>query len=94
MVSGAGRAPSDFLPSEVANFYGTPNIPGNPDLAIEVGSRLCQDLLEPLNATFGRIAVRSGYRSSAINALCNERGHNCASNEKRGENLMLAAHVR
>jgi len=72
----------DFLYSEVANFYGTPNIPENPDLAIEVGSRLCQDLLEPLNATFGRVAVRSGYRSPAINALCNEREHGCASNER------------
>jgi hypothetical protein len=72
----------DFLYSEVANFYGSANIPEDPDLAIEAGSRLCQDLLEPLNATFGRIAVRSGYRSPSINALCNERGHSCASNEK------------
>ena len=72
----------DFLYSEIANFYGIPNIPENPDLAIEVGKRLCRELLEPLNATFGRISVRSAYRSPAVNALGNEKGHSCASNEK------------
>ena len=72
----------DFLYSEISNFHGAPNIPGNPDLAIEVGTRLCHELLEPLNATFGRIAVRSSFRSSSINAFGNENGHNCASNDK------------
>lgn len=72
----------DFLYSEISNFYGVPNIPENPDLAIEVGKRLCEDLLEPLNATFGRIAIRSAYRSPKVNALGNEKGHSCASNEK------------
>jgi hypothetical protein len=72
----------DFLYSEIANFYGIPNIPENPGLAIEVGKRLCGELLEPLNATFGRISVRSAYRSPEVNALGNEKGHSCASNEK------------
>ncbi len=72
----------DFLYSEIANYYGMPNIPENPDLAIEVGRRLCEELLEPLNATFGRIAIRSAYRSPTVNALGNEKGHSCASNEK------------
>lgn len=72
----------DFLYSEIANFYGIPNIPENPDLAIEVGKRLCGELLEPLNATFGRVAIRSAYRSPTVNALGNEKGHSCASNEK------------
>jgi hypothetical protein len=72
----------DFLYSEIANFYGVPNIPENPDLAIEVGKRLCEELLEPLNATFGRIAIRSAYRSPTVNALGNENDHNCSSNEK------------
>lgn len=72
----------DFLYSEIANAYGLQNIPENPDLAVEVGERLCQELLEPLNATFGRIAVRSSYRSPAVNSLGNEKGHNCASNER------------
>lgn len=77
----------DFLHSEIANFHGMPNIPDDPDLAIAAGTRLCEDLLEPLQATFGRIAVRSGYRSSAVNAFGNARqragdkGYNCGSNE-------------
>lgn len=72
----------DFLYSEIANHYGVPNVPENPDLAVEVGKRLCEELLEPLNATFGRIAIRSAYRSPAVNALGNEKGHSCASNDK------------
>ena len=38
----------DFLYSEVANLYGIPNIPDDPDLAIETGRALCENLLEPL----------------------------------------------
>lgn len=72
----------DFLYSEIANHYGVPNVPENPDLAVEVGTRLCEELLEPLNATFGRIAIRSAYRSPTVNALGNEKGHSCASNTK------------
>ena len=72
----------EFLYSEIANFYQVQNIPENPDLAIEVGKRLCEELLEPLNATFGRIAIRSAYRSPGVNSLGNEKGHNCAANEK------------
>lgn len=71
----------DFLYSEIANYYGMPNIPENPDLAIEVGKKLCEELLEPLNATFGRLAVRSAYRSPKVNAFGNENKLNCASNE-------------
>ena len=71
----------DFLYSEIANFYGIPNIPDDPELAIEVGRQLCETLLEPLQATFGRIAIRSAYRSLAVNQKGNERNHNCASNE-------------
>lgn len=71
----------DFLYSEIANLHGIPNIPEDPDLAIEAGSRLCQELIEPLNANFGRIAIRSAYRSPAVNQFGNENGHNCASNE-------------
>ena len=78
----------DFLYSEIANFYGKPNIPREPDLAIAVGKKLCEELLEPLQATFGRVAVRSAYRSEEINALGNERGHNCGSNDSN-----YAAHI-
>src|SRR5499427_2124893 len=56
----------DFLHSEIADFYGIPNIPEAPDLAIAAGSRLCVELLEPLQATFGRLAIRSAYRAPAV----------------------------
>ncbi len=65
----------DFLYSEIANFYGVQNIPENPDLAIAAGTRLCEELLEPLQTTFGRIAIRSGYRSAKVTAFGNARGH-------------------
>ena len=71
----------DFLYSEISNFYGIPNIPDNPDLAIEACSRLCKELLEPLNDTFGRISIFSGYRSCAVNQAGNEKNLRCASNE-------------
>ncbi|MCV6105119.1 peptidase M15 [Pseudomonas aeruginosa] len=78
----------DFMYSEISNFYGIPNIPENPERAVEAGRRLCEELLEPLNATFGRIAVRSAYRSQKINEFGNEKGHNCASNKTN-----LAHHI-
>src|SRR5436305_13807727 len=71
----------DFLHSEIANFYGLQNIPDDPDLAIAAGSKLCQELLEPLAARFGRISIRSAYREPAVNQLGNEKGHSCATNE-------------
>ncbi len=72
----------DFLYSETANFYGLSNVPDDPDLAIAAGRRLCTDLLEPLCGHFGRISIRSAYRSPEVNRLGNERGHNCAQNQK------------
>ncbi len=71
----------DFLHSEIAEIHGIPNIPDHPDLAIAAGTRLCVELLEPLNATFGRIAIRSAYRSAAVNRFGNANKLNCASNE-------------
>lgn len=71
----------EFLYSETANFHGLQNIPDNPELAIEVGRKLCEELLEPLNATFGRVALRSSYRSCEVNQFCNEHKYNCAKNE-------------
>ena len=72
----------DFLYSEIANLHGISNIPDEPELAIEVGKRLCQDLLEPLQITFGRIAIRSAYRSPTLNEFGNHNKLSCASNEK------------
>src|SRR5437588_9408739 len=65
----------DFLFSEIAGFYGVPNIPEHPDLAVAAGRRLCEELLEPLQNTFGRIGVRSGYRSAKVTAFGNARRH-------------------
>lgn len=70
----------DFLHSEIADFYRIPNIPDDPDLAIEAGSRLCEELLEPLQATFGRLHIRSGYRSRAVNEFGNLNKLNCSTN--------------
>ena len=77
----------EMLYSEVANFHGLSNIPDDPELAVHVGRQLCETLLEPLNEAFGRIIVRSAYRSETVNGFCNARqrekkkGYGCASNE-------------
>ena len=71
----------DFLYSEISNYYEVQNLPTNPDMAIAAGKQLCEQLLEPLNATFGRIAVRSAYRSLTVNAKGHEKKRNCANNE-------------
>ncbi|MDH3378717.1 MAG: hypothetical protein OEQ39_17475 [Gammaproteobacteria bacterium] len=63
----------EMLYSEVANFHGMPNIPDDPDLAIEVGKHLCDEILEPRHRTFGHVSVRSAYRSSEVNGYCNQR---------------------
>jgi len=71
----------DFLYSEIGSFHRVPNLPDDPDLAIETGRAFCETLLDPLEETFGRIAVRSGYRSAALNRFGNENGLNCARND-------------
>jgi hypothetical protein len=71
----------EFLYSEIANFYGIPNIPDDPDLAITAGRRLCMELLEPLQESFGALAIRSAYRAPGVNDFGNKHGLNCARNE-------------
>lgn len=71
----------DFLYSDIAVIAQIPNIPDDPDLAITAGSRLCDDILEPLQDRFGRLAIRSAYRSCAVNEYGNKNKLNCASNE-------------
>ena len=77
----------EMLYSEVANFHGMPNIPDDPDLAIEAASKLCQLVLEPLHKAFGGVAVRSAYRSPTVNGYCAERykqgdsAYFCSENE-------------
>ena len=77
----------DMLHSEIAEVHGLLNAPDDPDLAIAAGTRLCEELLEPLQGRWGVVRVRSAYRSREVNALGNElqkagkAGYNCASNE-------------
>lgn len=71
-----------FLYSEIAIASGIVNMPDNQSLAIEVGTRLCEDVLEPITAKFGPIIIRSGFRSAELNAYGNQHGMNCATNEK------------
>ncbi len=78
----------DMLYSEIANFHGIPNVPDDPDLAIAAGRKFCEELLEPLHATFGSVAVRSAYRSPAVNQFGNDNDLSCATNEKnRGRHI-------
>ncbi|WP_421759099.1 hypothetical protein [Devosia sp.] len=71
----------DFLHSEIASFHGIPNIPDDPDLAIAAGRQLCEQLLEPLRARFGRISIRSAFRSIEVNGFGNAHKLNCGRNE-------------
>lgn len=71
----------DFLYSEIAAWHRLRNFPDHPEQAVAVGRMLCEHLLEPLQATFGRIHVRSGYRSPEVNRFGNENKLNCATNE-------------
>ena len=70
----------DFLFTEIGAIEGMQNIPDDPVLAVAAGRVLCETLLEPLQATFGRIALRSGYRAPEINQFGNSHGLSCASN--------------
>lgn len=72
----------EFLYSEIANWHQLRNVPDRPDLALRVGRELCTELLEPLQMRFGRLHIRSGYRSPEVNAFGNRNDLNCASNEK------------
>jgi hypothetical protein len=78
----------DFLHSEISQVYGLLNAPSEPDLAIKVGRRLCEEVLEPIGAVWGKIHVRSGYRSAEVNRLGNAKKLNCANN-----NQNAAAHI-
>ena len=78
----------DFLYSEIAVIEGMRNLPDDPDLAIAAGRGLCEALLEPLQATFGRITIRSAYRSPEVNQFGNTHFQSCANNEfDRGRHI-------
>ena len=70
----------EMLYREIASFHGIPNIPDDPDLAIAAGTRLCEELLEPLHMTFGHVSIRSAFRSVKVNTFGAERqdkGYKC-----------------
>jgi hypothetical protein len=71
-----------FLHSEIGEAYGIPNVPDDPDQAIQAGRQLCNQILEPLTEVFGPLVIRSGFRCSKLNDLGNKLGLKCASNEK------------
>lgn len=74
----------DFLYSEISQIESIPNVPEFPEIAIEAGTQLCQKVLEPIQQQLGRISIRSGYRSTAVNGKGaeNKNQYNCSSNEK------------
>jgi hypothetical protein len=72
----------EFMFSEIAAINGFPNLPDNPDLAVTAGRHLCELLLEPLQATFGRISLRSGYRAPEVNEFGNLHDLSCATKER------------
>lgn len=72
----------DFLHSEIAAIEGMTNLPDDPELAIAAGRGLCENLLEPLQDTFGRLHIRSSYRSAQVNAFGCQHRLSCASNDK------------
>lgn len=80
----------EMLYSEVANFHGMSNMPDDPELAVAAGTRLCEEILEPLHAAFGHVAVRSAFRSAEVNGFCNAKlvesggadtGYYCSDND-------------
>src|ERR1700743_2010578 len=71
----------DFLYSEIATMESMRNLPADPELAIAAGRALCEYLLEPLQATFGRLSIRSAYRSPEVNHFGNSHFQSCANNE-------------
>lgn len=84
----------DFLYSEIAQIHGLANVPDDPDLAIAAGTQLCEELLEPLQDAFGRIAIRGAYRTPEVNGFGNrlmrkgQKGYNCSMNESSyGEHI-------
>jgi len=73
----------DFLYSEISQIEKIANIPDDPDLAIEAGKGICENILEPIQDSLGRIYIRSAYRSCAVNAKGaeNKNQYNCSRNE-------------
>lgn len=70
----------DFLFSETASVMGLDNNPTDKELTIKAGQSLCQNVLEPIQDVWGRIHIRSAFRSEDVNHVGCELKANCASN--------------
>ena len=70
----------EFLYSEIAITNNISNLSDNLATAVESGTYLCEQILEPMQKAWGRLHIRSGYRSSAVNDFGNKNKMNCASN--------------
>jgi len=70
-----------FLYSEISNAFGIPNIPDDIPTALKAGRCLATRSLDPLVDTFGKIEIRSAYRSPEVNTYGNQKSLNCGSNE-------------
>lgn len=70
----------EFLSSEIAVHHKLRNVPERDRLefAVFAGRNLCEKLLEPLQDTFGRLHIRSDYRSREVNAVGVGK-HGCAA---------------
>jgi hypothetical protein len=79
---GQKETPCSVLVCEIAAIERTSKLPDDPKLAIQAGRGLCENLLEPLQATFGFLAIRSAYRSPEVNDFGCKHRLSCASNEK------------
>ncbi len=53
----------DFLFSTDAVSRGHSNFPEDPDMVIKAGKALCEQVLEPILAQFGKFAITFGYQS-------------------------------
>ena len=72
----------DMLYSEVASRHGIMNVPDDPLLAVQVGTRLCRVLLDPLHMAFGHVSIRSAFRSVAVNEYGNKKYGNLAATHR------------
>jgi hypothetical protein len=71
----------DFLHSEISQCERVPNFPVNESLLVRAGQELCRNVLEPIEASLGKISIRSAYRSPQVNQLGNEKKYNCSRND-------------
>ena len=67
----------DFLYSTIAVHHGLKNLPDDPETFIEAGTRFCETILEPIQKIFGRVVIRSAYRSPEVNDLGRVRYGTC-----------------